>query len=129
MKKIRQLFVYLMIFLINLAGLSAPAQAALIATETLTATQSRQNNEQTLRAALARTDVRDALERLGVSGRQLDERVAALSDDELDKLAHRVDSLPAGGDFFATVGIIFVILLITDVLGFTKVFPFTRAQR
>ena len=37
--------------------------------------------------------------------------------------------LPAGGDFFGTVGVIFVILLITDILGFTQIFPVTRSQR
>lgn len=129
MNLFKQTIVYSLIFVLNLVALNAPAQAALISTETLADAQTRQNKVQSIHAALARDDIRDALQRLGVSTEAARERVAALSDDELDSLAHRVDRLPAGGDFFATVGVIFVILLITDILGFTKVFPFTRAQR
>ncbi|HEX2531678.1 MAG TPA: PA2779 family protein [Burkholderiaceae bacterium] len=41
-----------------------------------------------------------------------------------------MDSLPAGGDsVIGVIVFIFVLLLITDILGLTKVFPFTRAQR
>jgi hypothetical protein len=57
-------------------------------------------------------------------------RVAALSDDQARDLAARIDQLPAGGDGVGDVlgvfVLIFVILLITDILGLTKVFPFTR---
>jgi hypothetical protein len=57
-------------------------------------------------------------------------RVAALSDEQAQQLAARIDQLPAGGDGVGDVLgfllLIFVILLITDILGLTKVFPFTR---
>jgi len=57
-------------------------------------------------------------------------RVAALSDDEAARLASRIDQLPAGGDGVgAVVGallLVFIILLFTDILGFTHVFPFTK---
>jgi len=66
---------------------------------------------------------------MGVNPAEAGKRVAALSDQELASLSDRIDRLPAGGDLFGTLGAIFVILLITDILGFTKVFPFTRAQR
>ena len=66
---------------------------------------------------------------MGVNPDEARQRVAALSDQELASLSDKVDHLPAGGDFFGTVGLIFIILLITDILGFTKIFPFTRAQR
>jgi hypothetical protein len=60
-------------------------------------------------------------------------RVNALSDDEAERLAARFDSLPAGGSGFETflvIGfLVFVTLLITDILGFTKVFSFTRPAK
>ena len=60
-------------------------------------------------------------------------RVAALSDAEAAQLAGKIDSLPAGGDGVGGVlwliVVVFLVLLITDILGFTKVFPFTRSVR
>ncbi len=129
MKKLTQSFVYSMIFIFNLVWLAAPAQAALIGADAVAAAQSRQDAEQKISAALARADVGKTLEQLGVSKDEVRDRVAALSDEEVNALSDRIDRLPAGGDFFATVGLIFIILLITDLLGLTKVFPFTRAQR
>jgi hypothetical protein len=38
-----------------------------------------------------------------------------------------MDRLPAGGGDVLTVAlIVFLVLLLTDILGYTKVFPFTR---
>ncbi len=129
MKKLTQSIVYSMIFIFNLVWLAAPAQAALIGADAVAAAQSRQDAEQKISAALARADVGKTLEQFGVSKDEVRDRVAALSDEEVNALSDRIDRLPAGGDFFATVGLIFIILLITDLLGLTKVFPFTRAQR
>jgi hypothetical protein len=53
-----------------------------------------------------------------------------MTDEEAARLAARVDSLPAGGDGIgALVGaalLVFLVLLLTDILGFTHVFPFTK---
>ena len=55
-------------------------------------------------------------------------RVAALTDAEAAQVADNINSAPAGGsDILGTIVIIFLILLVTDILGFTKVFPFTRS--
>ena len=56
-------------------------------------------------------------------------RVKALDDQQVRDLAARIDQLPAGGDVLGIIVTIFIVLLITDILGFTKVFPFTRAIR
>jgi hypothetical protein len=38
--------------------------------------------------------------------------------------------LPAGGvDLLGAVLIVFLVLLLTDILGYTKVFPFTRPAK
>ncbi len=129
MRTLRQVFVYALVLMLNLVGLSAPAQAALIGTDALAAASTRQASEQKVQAALARDDVSRQLQKMGVNPDEARQRVAALSDRELAGLSGKIDRLPAGGDFFGTVGLIFIILLITDILGFTKVFPFTRAQR
>ena len=39
------------------------------------------------------------------------------------------DALPAGGDLIGAALIVFLVLLATDIMGYTKVFPFTRSVR
>ena len=76
---------------------------------------------------LARAEVREALAARGVSAGQVEARVAALTDDEARLLADQLDRAPAGGsDVLGIIFAVFIILLITDLLGLTKVFPFTR---
>jgi hypothetical protein len=82
-----------------------------------------------LAAALQRDDVMAALQARGVSPDQARARVAALSDAEAAQLAEQIDAVPAGGDLLGTAVFVFVLLLITDILGFTKIFPFTRSIR
>ena len=57
------------------------------------------------------------------------ERVKAMSDTEVVQLAGRIDQAPAGGDILGILFTIFIVLLVTDIMGLTKVFPFTRSIR
>lgn len=83
-----------------------------------------------LTGTLARADVAAALAQRGVDPAQVQARVDALSDAEAQTLAQRIDAAPAGAsDVIGTIVFIFVLLLITDILGFTSVFPFTRSMR
>ena len=53
--------------------------------------------------------------------------VAARRRTRRAQLAARIDQLPAGGEgIIGALLIVFIVLLITDILGFTKVFPFTK---
>ncbi len=110
------------------------AQAELIATDRLeTAGRAPLSARERVDSLFERADVRAALERHGVSADDAKARVDALSDDEVERLAARFDSLPAAGDAlgsFLWFGfLVFVVLLITDILGFTKVFSFTRPAK
>lgn len=82
-----------------------------------------------LERLLARPDVVAGLIARGVDPAQAHSRVAALDDRELAALQSGLDSLPAGGDLVGVLFVGFVVLLVTDVLGYTKVFPFTRSIR
>ena len=57
-------------------------------------------------------------------------RVAALSDAEIGQIACKIDTMPSGeGAIGAIVGaivLVAIILLITDLLGLTSVYGFTR---
>lgn len=108
---------------------AAQASAEMVPTAHI-ATQQDQSDRARIDALLARDDVRSALEARGVNYEQAKTRVASLSDEEAATLADKLDSLPAGGDgFFGAVAFIFIVLLITDILGLTKVFSFTRSVK
>lgn len=79
---------------------------------------------------LVREDVRTHLRLLGLDPAEAGARVAGLTEVEVRDIAKRIDDLPAGQDAFgAVLGaalLIFLVLLITDLLGLTHVFPFVR---
>ena len=60
------------------------------------------------------------------------ERIQAFFDraDVQAQLAARIDELPAGGiGIIGAILVVFLVLLLTDILGYTKIFPFTRSAR
>ncbi|MDO8311594.1 MAG: PA2779 family protein, partial [Sideroxyarcus sp.] len=65
----------------------------------------------------------------GIDANTAKARVNALTDQEVQKVAGKLDKMPAGGDIIGILFTIFIVLLVTDILGFTKVFPFTRSAR
>ena len=81
-------------------------------------------------AALERADVSAALAERGVSLVQARERVAALTDAEVSVLAAEIDQAPAGAsELIGTLVLVFVVLLFTDILGYTHIFPFVKPIR
>ena len=107
----------------------APVHAALVSTgQLVNAAQVAQDRER-VRSFLQREDVRAMLEQRGVDANVALARVDALTDSEVQTLSTQLDTLPAGGDVLGTVVLVFFVLLATDILGFTKIFPFTRPVR
>lgn len=110
-------------------GYTQTVEAAIIGTEQIHAANTASQHHARIGAALERPEVIAHLERMGVGKADAQARVAALSDDEAATLASQIDGLPAGGDIVGALVLIFVVLLVTDILGLTKVFPFTRSRR
>ena len=136
MTRLRRPVALLTAFSLAAATLSPAALAAPISTEQ--AAQAVQDaplqaatgaSHQRLHATLARADLAAALEARGVSVDAVRARVDALTDAEAAEVLARIDAAPAGADVVGVLFSIFVILLVTDILGFTKVFPFTRSIR
>ena len=106
-------------FLVISLALPFPAQAGMLSFD------AGQRGE--INRLLDRADVPAGLQAYGVSAGEAKARIAAMDDDEVAQLAARIDQLPAGGEgIIGALLIIFIVLLITDILGFTKVFPFTK---
>jgi hypothetical protein len=118
------------IVLITSTGLSSlPVQAIPITTEEATTAAGFMAERDRLASLLARADVQQGLAAYGVSADDAKARVAALSDDEVRQLNQRLDKVPAGGDIIGVIVFLFLVLLVTDILGLTKIFPFTRPIR
>jgi hypothetical protein len=106
------------------------AQAAMVGTEQVVTEalggQAADEARQRLAALLARDDVAAALQQHGVDAAQARARVDSLSDAEVVRLSGQVDQLPAGGDVLGVAVFLFLVLLLTDVLGYTDIFPFVK---
>jgi hypothetical protein len=111
-----------------LLNLSSPpvARAAIVGTlQAVEAGSSRAADLSTVTSALARDQVRAEMLALGVDPAAVDARVARLTDAELRSLAERMDTLPAGGDALAVIGIVFLVLIILEVVGVIDIFKKT----
>ena len=102
------------------------AHAGMIGTEAIVNAAQTQQVRERLHQVLSRNDVKAQLIARGVDPAQVQARVDSLTDQEAQTLAAKMDQLPAGGDFFDAILIIFLVLLVTDILGFTNVYPFVK---
>lgn len=128
--KLKNLFVYVLATSLLFAGFTQSVQAALISTEQVVASGNSQQERAKLAAALDRPEVQAQLEKFGINQSDAQARIAALTDAEVASVSHQIDNLPAGGDgVVGALVFIFIVLLVTDILGLTKVFPFTRSVR
>lgn len=132
MIKYMSVFVIAALLLVDLS-LPTMAQAQLITTDAVLATQAAGENRARVTAFLKRGDVQQIMVGQGVDVAEAERRVASLSDAEVAKVAQAMDQLPAGGDGIgAVIGaavFVFLVLLITDILGFTHVFSFVKPVR
>jgi len=125
MSHFRRMVAGIVIVCLGSTGLVLPAHAGIVSSEALAAG----TQQERLASLLQRSDVRARLQAYGVDPVQAQERVAALSDEEAARLAAQIDELPAGGDALGVALIVFLVLLFTDIMGYTKIFPFTRSMR
>lgn len=106
------------------------ANAEMVATETVLSVSKKQNSREHLYKFLDRQDVQKAMEYQGINPEEAKARINSLSDAEVTRIAEILDQLPAGGSAVgAVIGaavFIFVVLLITDLLGLTHVFSFVN---
>ena len=105
-----------------------PLFAAMIDTETLLEQSRGREARNSVNRILAQKEVRSLLIKQGIDPSEARARVDSLSDAEVIRLAEQIEQLPAGGsDFGLIIGaslFVFIVLLITDILGYTNVFPF-----
>lgn len=118
-----------LVICITSMGVPMHAFAGIVSTQEATATATSEAERDKVVAFLTRDDVRKSLEEQGVNPQAAIDRVNTLSDHEVQQLAANIENAPAGGNILGILFTAFLILLVTDILGFTKIFPFTRSIR
>ena len=129
-QKAKPVSVFMTILLLLLAVPYQSAFAAMIGTETVIDMARGQEARDCLNRMMIREDVQTAFTSYGITPLEAKARLDTLSDAEIMRLYNQMEQLPAGGSdlgtAFIAVGVIFILLFITDLLGYTDVFSFTR---
>jgi hypothetical protein len=100
---------------------SLPVHAGIVGTEQMVTQQARAASLDRIESALAQAEVAAQLQAWGVAPEAVKERLAALSDAELQHLAANMESDPAGG-VLVIIGAVFVVLIILELVGVTNIF-------
>ena len=128
----KPLSIFLAIWVFMISGPSQ-AMAALVGTERVFDAERVQNARELIHSLMAREDIQAALVREGIDPQEAQARAESLSDAEAVRLAGAIETLPAGGSslgiIVGAILLVFILLLITDILGYTDVFPFTKRHR
>ena len=117
----KRLMVLIMSF--SLLGISLPSvsYAGIIGTQTLIENQQSNDSQARVEEFIARDNVREQILALGVDPAEVQDRLSALTADELRLLEQEIDNLPAGG-ILVIIGIVFVVLIILDLTGVVDIF-------
>ena len=137
MKIIRKKIGFISLFMATIMLLIAtpyqPLLAAMVPTEATIYKIKAQDARDHLKTFISRDDIKNALISQGIDPDEAKARVDSLSDSEVIEVADKIEQLPAGGGVFgAIIGaalIVFLVLLLTDILGYTDVFPFVKSQK
>lgn len=114
----------LLVISILFLSLQPTVNAAIISTSDLVAEQQSHVDREYLLNSLDREEVQLALVSQGVDLEMAKLRVAGMTDTEVRTLNAKMDNLPAASGIVGTVVFILVVLLITDLIGVTDVYPF-----
>jgi hypothetical protein len=100
------------------------SQAAMVSNQQIIYAAEQTDARQSLLQTLKRDEVQQQLLSLGVSPVEVESRIQHMSHAEISQLNQRIDELPAGSGVLGAVVFIFVVFVVTDVIGATDIFPF-----
>lgn len=122
---------FILSFVLSVSLFTQVSSAQIVSTDVILEQSTALSSKEKLIQIISREDVKEKFQELGVDSKAIEARVASLTNEEASKIALQIDTLPAGGDAGASIlgaiVFIFVVLLITDILGLTKVFNFTKS--
>jgi len=119
-----------MALLVSLAMLntySLPAYSGVVTTEQLIQQQLESMDRDELVSLLDRSEVRQQLVDRGVDPEYARQRIAALSDAQIEQIKSEVDQLPAGSGVVGILIAVLLVLIILDIVGVTNIFSFIHS--
>lgn len=120
---LKKLVVALMVCNILILGITPAAEARFIGTQEAMEMTQREDQLARINKNLLRTEVQEQMLAFGVEPKDVQDRLAVLTDEELRYLYGRMQDMPAGGDsVLAVVGVVFLVLLILELVGVTNIF-------
>lgn len=129
-KSTKSISVFLAVLMLVISVPFQPLLAAMVDTETAINLDRIQNTRDYLKKVLSRNDVQKTLMEQGINPLEAKARVDSLSDSEVSQIADQIDQLPAAGGALEAIVVaavlVFLALLLTDVLGYTDIFPFVK---
>ena len=123
--------IFLTFYMLMLACPYQSAWAAMIGTDSISNENRVQSPREYLNNLLAREDIQTALVSKGIDPQEAQARIDSLSDAEVNDIVNKLDQLPAGGflgELLIVVALVFIILLFTDIAGYTDIFPFVKKK-
>jgi 4-hydroxy-L-threonine phosphate dehydrogenase PdxA len=127
-QKRKSIAVLVVLALSTFSIISAPAHAAMVNTAEILKQNQHKLACERINMFLDRSEVQKHLVIWGVNPDEA--KANSLTDQEIEKIVASIDQLPAGGGALGTIVgaalIMFIVLLLTDILGFTDVFPFVK---
>jgi len=137
MKFIREKIIFASLFMIAVTLLIAvpyqPLLAAMVPTDATIYNSKAEKARDYLKSLISRSDIRKSLLSQGIDPDEAKIRIESLTDSEAIAVADQIEQLPAGGGAIGVIIgaalIIFLVLLVTDILGYTDVFPFVNKHK
>lgn len=116
--------IWLLVVSITWVGSAGAAQASMINSSAQASAEQGQFNRDQIQQMFASQSVQDQLISMGVDPEQAAQRIAALSDSEIQTLNEKMSELPKGG-ILGLIGAVFVVLLVLEITGVIDIFKKT----
>lgn len=121
-KRTLTLFLSLSLISVSLGNV----QAAVVSNDQVILKTQQVEDKAALLQAVQREDVQQQLSSMGVSAADVESRINQMTHEEVALLNLQMAELPAGEGVLGTIVLIFLVFVITDVIGATDIFPFVH---
>ncbi len=132
-KKVSFVSLFMATIMLLIAAPYQPLLAAMVPTDATIYDNKAEEARDHLKSLISRNDIRKSLLSQGIDPDEAKIRVESLSDSEAIAVADQIEQLPAGGGAIGVIIgaalIVFLVLLATDILGYTDVFPFVNKHK
>lgn len=95
---------------------ASAAMAGIVTTDNMAVQNQTTAEKSRVQTFIDRADVKDRLQALGVDESLVNARVAAMTDQEANAVAQKIDSMPAGGRQLDNQDLMLILLLVLLIL-------------